>query len=94
MWLACGIISVLFCVMAWIMVWKKSIMACWASACSLAFVTLTLLMEYKMFLDWVHKEDWAALLDVVPSMFSILVGYVIVMFLANIIPIAMVRKQP
>ena len=40
-----------------------------------------------MVLDWVNKEDWTALLDVVPSAFTMLCGYVIIMVLANIYPI-------
>lgn len=36
-----------------------------------------------MILNWVNKEDWSALMDVVPSMFSILCGYVVIMLLAN-----------
>lgn len=94
MWIICGILSVIFCVIGWIMVAKKKKnTVCVFSACSLAFVSLTLLMEYRMVLDWVNKEDWISLLDVVPSMFSILAGYVIVMFLANAVLIGMARKQ-
>ena len=86
MWIICGVISVVFCVTAWILYAKKSPKSLWASGCSISFVALTLLMEYRLVFDWVKKEDWSALLDVVPSMFSILTGYVIIMILANIIP--------
>lgn len=92
MWIICGIMSVIFCVTGWNMAWKKNNMAYWASACSLAFVSLTLLMEYRMVMNWVNKEDWSALLDVVPSMFSMLAGYVIIMLLANAALIGMVKK--
>lgn len=93
MWIICGIISVVFCVFAWIMIAKKNFKASWAAACSLVFVSLTLLMEYRMVLNWVVKEDWSALLDVVPSMFPRLTGYVIIMFLANIMPIVAAKIQ-
>ncbi len=95
MWIICGILSVMFCVIGWIMnaMKKEKNMVCLASVCSLAFVSLTLLMEYKVVLNFVNKEDWGALLDVVPSMFSILTGYVIIMFLANAVLIGMVRKK-
>lgn len=93
MWIICGIISVLFCIAGWIMTAKKTIKALWASVCSLAFVSLTLLMEYKMVLNWVNEEDWSALFDVVPPMFPLLIGYVIVMLLANIIPMILVKKH-
>ena len=84
MWLLCGAASVLFCAAGWLMVWKDSGKALWASVCSLTFVSLTLLMGYRQVVVWVNKGDWSALLDVVPSMFSILAGYLIIMFAANL----------
>ena len=93
MWILCGGLSVAFCIIGWSMVPMKKIVSQWASICSLAFVSLTLLMEYRIVLDWVNTEDWTSLMDVVPSMFSILTGYVIVMFLANAILIGMTRKK-
>ena len=83
MWILCGGLSVAFCIIGWIMVPMKKIVSQWASICSLAFVSLTLLMEYRMVLGWVHKEDWSALMDVVPSMFSFCTRYVIILLLAN-----------
>lgn len=55
--------------------------------CSLSFVTSTLIMEYRMVLNLVKKEDWSALLDVVPTMFIVLCVYVIILLLANIVVI-------
>jgi len=83
MWIATGIMSVVFCATAWGMAAKKNAKANWASGCSLALVAATLLLQYQMVLAWVNKEDWSALMDVVPSMFTILCGYVIIMILAN-----------
>ena len=93
MWLICGILSVLFCIAGWILFVRENSKAAWASACSLAWVSLTLLMEYRLVVGWVSKEDWSALLDVAPSMFSILTGYVILMLLANIGPIVAMKKK-
>ncbi len=87
MWIICAGVSVAFCIAAWIMALKNSKKTVWASACSLSFVALTLLMQYRMVLNWVNNEDWSALMDVVPSMFPILCGYVIVLILANIFPV-------
>ena len=84
MWMVCGSISVIFCVIAWIMTINKNKKAKWASICSLSFVAITLLIEYRMVLNWVNNEDWSAMMDVVPSMFAILCGYVILLLLANI----------
>lgn len=84
MWIVCGIISVVFCVIAWIMTMNKNKKANLASMCSLSFVAVTLLVEYGMVVNWVNKEDWSAMLDVVPSMFPVLCGYVVLLFGANI----------
>ena len=92
MWIATGIMSVVFCVAAWGMAAKKKEETNWASGCSLAFVAVTLLMQYRMVLDWVNKGDWSALADVVPSMFAILCGYVVLMLLANAGAIAVNKK--
>lgn len=70
----CGI-EYHFYVSGWIFLSKKKSIAGWSSAGSLAFVALTLLMQYRMVLNWVNAEDWSALLDVVPSIFPILTGY-------------------
>lgn len=93
MWMICGILSVVFCVAGWIGAARKSAVGCWAAVCSLAFVALTLLMEYRQVLTWVNNTDWSALADVVPTMFSILTGYVVVMLLANAAAIAIARRK-
>lgn len=87
MWIVCGIISVIFCIMAWIWTINKNKKAILFSMCSLSFVTSTLIMEYRMVLNLVKKEDWSALLDVVPTMFIVLCVYVIILLLANIVVI-------
>ena len=87
MWIIFGVISVVFCLVAW---FKKSI---YASCCSLAFVSLTLLAEYKLVLDWVNKSDWSALMDVVPTMFKVLIGYVCVMIIINALIVVLTRKK-
>lgn len=93
MWILCGVLSVIFCVIGWIMAAKKNRAAVWAAVCSLAFVSLTLLMEYSMVSQWVNREDWSALMDVVPTMFSLLTGYVIVLLLANALLIGAAKKD-
>lgn len=93
MWILCGILSAAFCVAGWVLALQKHPGSSWASVTSLALGCLTLLMQYKLVFLWVQKGDWTALLDVVPSMFSILTGYVILLLLANTIPLLMIRKQ-
>lgn len=48
-----------------------------------AFTALTLLSEYAMVVSWVQAEDWSALLDVVPSMFPMLIVYIVILVAAN-----------
>ncbi len=84
MWIVTGIISIIFCVIAWGITAKKSKNANWAMAGSLSFVGITLLMEYRIVAEWVNEEDWSALMDVVPAMFPVLCGYVVIMLVANI----------
>ena len=91
MWIASIIISIIFCLTAWNLSVNKSKKTYLASFGSIAIITL--FMEYRMVLNWVNKEDWSALLDVMPSMFKVLGVYVIVIMAANIIPIAIMRKE-
>lgn len=93
MWIITGIASILFCVIAIGMVVKKKQKAGLASICSLSFVAITLLMQYQLVLKWVNKEDWSALMDVVPSMFMVLCGYVIIMILVNVMVVITTKRQ-
>lgn len=40
----------------------------WPRFASLAFTALTLCAFYQQNSNWVEKEDWSALMDVVPTM--------------------------
>lgn len=93
MWIIFGVISILFCVAGWGLAAKKKSISIWMAACSLSFVSITLLMEYRMVLRWVYKEDWIALMDVVPSTFSMMTGYVVIMLMANTISIIAWMRQ-
>jgi hypothetical protein len=84
MWIICGILSCVFTVLGWVLVVKESHKASWASFCSLSFTVLTVLMGYRQVLYWVNREDWSALMDVVPSTYKVFVGFAIVLILANI----------
>ena len=92
MWIITGIASVLFCFIAIGMAVKKKQKAVLASICSLSFVAITLLMQYQFVLKWVNKEDWSALMDVVPSMFMVLCGYVIIMIIANVVIVVTTKR--
>ncbi|WP_448903398.1 hypothetical protein [Eubacterium sp.] len=81
------IISIAFCVIGWILEIKRNNKSVLASTGSLVFVIATIISQYKKALDWVNKEDWTALMDVMPSMFIILCVYAIVLIVANLIAI-------
>ena len=92
MWMFCGAVSLLFTVVTWILTLRIKNGADWASICALSFTAITLLLVYKMAVDWVCQEDWAALLDVLPTMFTIVTGYVILQILMNAIALGIRRK--
>lgn len=93
MWLVFSTLSIIFYMVAWILFTKRNVLVYWASTSSLICVTLALVFEYKMVLDWVNLEDWAALLDVIPPVFPILTSYVLIMFLANAILLSITTKK-
>ncbi len=93
MWIICGAISALSCILGWIWTAKGEAKAMWAVVCSLAFVALTVLSEYRVVANWVEWGDWGAIEDVVPSMLRILTGYVVGMLLANAVSVAAVIRR-
>ena len=64
-----------------------------AMAMGLSFTALTLVAGYSMISGWVKVKDWAALLDVVPTMTTALWILTIVSILLNIIPILLELKK-
>ena len=72
---------------------QEKLRAYWFSILGLVFTVLTLLAGYQLVSNWVKHEDWSALLDVVPSMFTILTIYVITMLTANIIALILIRGK-
>lgn len=92
MWLLCIGLSVVLTIVSLVLVSKKRDKAMWASVSSLVLVIVSLLLEYKMVLDWGNKSDWSAMLDVVPTMFFLLCIYVAVMILVNVLIIFKSKK--
>ncbi|MDN6193805.1 MAG: hypothetical protein L0J48_01840 [Alkalibacterium sp.] len=64
----------------------------WAMDLGLSFTALTLVAEYSMVSDWVKGEDWAALLDVVPTMTMTLWILVMGSIILNIAPVFLERR--
>lgn len=70
MWIICGRISIVFTVTNWVLALCRNQKSAWVALCAISFIALTLLMQYGLVLDWVNSSDWAALMDVLPSMFG------------------------
>ncbi|HCN61190.1 MAG TPA: hypothetical protein DIS72_08920 [Staphylococcus sp.] len=64
-----------------------------AMAMGLSFTALTLVSGHSMISNWVKVEDWAALLDVLPTMATALWALTIISILLNIIPILLELKN-
>ena len=85
-------LSVVLTIVALVLVSKKRDKTMLASVSSLVLVIISLLLEHKMILDWINKNDWSAMLDVVPTMFFVLCVYVVVMIVVNVFIIYKSKK--
>ena len=93
MWLLCGAVSLIFTVLTLILTFRGKDGGDLAAICALSFTAITLLLEYKMAMEWVCREDWTALSDVLLTMFTSLTGYVILQILLNAIALGIRRKK-
>lgn len=64
-----------------------------AMTVALSFTSLTLAAEYQMAADWVKKEDWAALADVLPTTEKWLWIFAISAILLNMVPLLFSGKK-
>lgn len=64
-----------------------------AMAIGLSFTALTLVSKYSMVSNSVKVEDWSALLDVVPTMETVLWVLTIISIILNITPILLELKN-
>ena len=67
MWIIFGVSAIAAAVLN-LLFWSKGKDPKWFRFLSLALTALTLCAEYQMIADWVLREDWSALMDVVPTM--------------------------
>ena len=63
-----------------------------AMAMGLSFTAATLCAEYRLVFKWVEKEDWSALLDVVPTMVTLLSALTLISIVLNIAPMLLELK--
>lgn len=93
MWILFGFLSVLLTLLSWLFVLGRSQKAVLASLAALSCTTAAMLSEYHLVFGWVIREDWVALLDVVPYIYHTLAAYVIFMILANFAAYLVLQKR-
>ncbi|GAK12466.1 hypothetical protein [Geomicrobium sp. JCM 19039] len=92
MWILLGFIAIIATLINLFM-YKSGKDYTLAMALAISFTALTLCAEYSLVSEWVHSEDWAALLDVVPSMEPVLWAVTLVSIGVNITPVFLDRRR-
>lgn len=92
MWLIFGLIAIAATFIN-LYLYKKGKDYKFAMAMGLSFTALTLWAEYNTVFKWVKKEDWSALLDVVPTMVAVLSILTIISILLNVTPMFLEQKK-
>lgn len=87
MWLIFAILSVVFGFVGFVMIFRKNKFHYLASCFSLAFVSLTLLNDYLLVVEYVNKGDFGALEDFMPYTYQNVIVYVFFMVIANLLMI-------
>lgn len=80
MWIIFGFLSLLFLIVSFLK--KKTNLFI---LLSISCVMLVLLNQYTIVNIWVKNEDWSALTDVVPTLTTILIVYVVCMIFLNFV---------
>lgn len=93
MWLLCGAISGFLTILTLILTLRRKNGADWTSISALSFTAITLLFLLKMDVHWVCREDWTALIDVLPTMFPYAAGFVTIQILLNALALGIRRKN-
>ena len=90
MWLLFGSLAIIFAVLnvIWTLKHKE---AKWFRYFSLSFTILELCAEYNQVSQWVVKEDWSALLDVIPYASDSICGLAIASIVIN--SVSLFRKS-
>ena len=60
---------------------------------SLSLTALTACAQYSLVKKWVIKEDWSALMDVVPGMMGVLLVFVIASIIINSISVVLKKHD-
>ena len=71
MWILLGVLSLITGTVGVIFTFQNKD-SHWLSYVSLSLTTLAICVEYSTVVKWVKEEDWASLMDVAPTMSSML----------------------
>lgn len=92
MWIFLGIVAIITAILNVIWTIRQKDTK-WLQFISLAFTALTICAQYSMVKKWVLEEDWSALLDVVPSMTSVLWIFVFASIVTNSIALFIKKER-
>ena len=85
MWIILGICSLISTIINVYFGIKKRLCTKCTTTFALIFMTLTILNQYIMVKKRVLLEDWSDILDVVPSMTTVLIIYTIIIVTINVV---------
>lgn len=83
MWIFTGILSVIMTGVTILCALNNHQKKYFSAFMAVSFMALTILIAYHQIYEWVLREEWSSLMDVVPSMQSILFWYVFIIILLN-----------
>lgn len=92
MWIVFGMIAIVFTTLNLYFFFTKKDYTL-AMVLGLSFTILTLNAEYSVMSKWVIDEDWAALMDVVPSFANILWVLSVLSIVLNALPVLLEIKN-
>lgn len=92
MWIIYGVLAIIT-TFSNLILYKKDKNYHLAMGIALSFTTLTLTAQYSMLETWLIAEDWAALLDVVPTMRTVLWILTVISILLNLSPAFLELKR-
>lgn len=86
MWIICGILSLGFTLWNGITIFQTGKVSGLLTTSALSFAVLTVLAAYHQIALWIARADWAALMDVVPTMAGLFAAYAALMIVCNGVP--------
>ena len=94
LWMPLGVGSIIFSIIGLIQnINKKTKNSIWFTVSAISLTALFVVIQYQMIDNWLQSEDFTALLDVVPTVSSIVTIYVISIIIINIFSVYLYVKE-